>query len=55
MVTKDLEADFINIHGQQIMNGKIENTEGQINIAQLAAGLYILKTPTSTSRFSVVK
>ncbi|MGC6414965.1 MAG: T9SS type A sorting domain-containing protein [Bacteroidia bacterium] len=52
---KGSKWSIVNIHGQQIMNGKIENTEGQINIAQLAAGLYILKTPTSTTRFSVVK
>jgi hypothetical protein len=46
---------IINLHGQQLMEGEIQNSTGHINISNLGSGLYLLQTPTTTTRFSVVK
>ncbi len=46
---------IINLQGQRLMEGKIHNSTGHLNISKLGSGLYFLQTPTTTTRFSVVK
>lgn len=54
--SQELQQIFLYNHlGQQVFSGRISNGQGQVDISNLKAGIYYLKTAASANSFKLVK